>query len=65
MMATSWEYKLEELTFDATTVVERLNEESEEGWNLVTTVEVCGDNVKRSLLRLIFRREVTNATWDQ
>ena len=59
-MAPQWEYKQgqspgsEELT-------QYLNDESGEGWELVTVLG-GGDG---STDRLVFRREVTNPTWDQ
>ena len=39
-----------------------LNDESGEGWDLVTVI--AGDG-GASINRLVFRREVTNPTWAQ
>ncbi len=63
-MANQLEYKLEELSSDSGTLAKYLNEESAEGWDLVTVMEVDGD-VGHSLHKLIFRRELANPTWEQ
>jgi hypothetical protein len=57
-MATQWEYKLVESPATAG-ITQHLNEESAEGWDLVTVISADGVN------RLVFRHEVTNPTWDQ
>lgn len=63
-MPTQWEYKLEGLSGEARAITQRLDDESAEGWDLVTVLpaadEVGGDPTQR----LVFRREVTNPTWD-
>ncbi len=59
-MATQWEYKLEESP--TTDFAQFLNDESGEGWDLVTVI--AGDG-GASINRLVFRREVTNPTWAQ
>jgi hypothetical protein len=64
-MANQLEYKLEELSPDSATLAQYLNDESAEGWELVSVVEVDGDDVGRSLQHLVFRREQTNPTWEQ
>ncbi len=48
-MANQLEYKLEELSPDADTLAQYLNNESAEGWELVTVVEGDGDNIDRPL----------------
>jgi hypothetical protein len=64
-MANQLEYKLEELSPNADTLAQHLNDESAEGWELVSVVEVDGKDVGRSEHHLIFRREQTNPTWEQ
>jgi hypothetical protein len=64
-MANQLEYKLEELSPDSGTFAQYLNHESVEGWELVTVVEVDGDDIGHSVQRLVFRRELTNPTWEQ
>ena len=64
-MANQLEYKLETLSSDPGTLAKYLNEESAEGWDLVTVMEADGDNVGRSFHKLIFRRELANPTWEQ
>ena len=44
------------------TLVQHLDDESAEGWDLVTVIP--GDGAG-SHNRLVLRREVTNPTWDQ
>jgi hypothetical protein len=61
MMPAQCEYKLEESP-GTDELSQYLNDESEEGWDLVT---VIGGDGGRSVDRLVFRREVTNPTWDQ
>ncbi len=61
-MASQWEYRLEEMSPDAGSLIQHLNEESGEGWDLVTVI--AGDGAG-SANRLVFRREVTNPTWDE
>jgi hypothetical protein len=61
-MATQWEYKLEELGPEARTFAQELNDESGEGWELVTVVELGVDDVGRS--HAVFRRELANPTWE-
>jgi hypothetical protein len=63
-MASQWEYKLE-LTPNVETFAQQLNDQSEEGWELVTVVGFSDDDGGRSGQRVVFRREVTNPTWDQ
>ena len=63
-MPTQWEYKLEELSPEAATFAQHLNDENAEGWELVTGVAAGGDG-GGSLQHLVFRRELTNPTWDQ
>ncbi len=62
-MVNQWEYKLEELSLEADTFAQRLNDEGGEGWELVTVVELGADDVGRS--HLVFRRESTNPTWEE
>ena len=62
-MANQWEYKVEELAPEAGTFAQHLNDEGGEGWELVTAVELGADDVGRS--HLVFRRELTNPTWEQ
>lgn len=64
-MPKQLEYKLEELSPETATFAQYLNEESAEGWELVTVVEVDGDVVGQSRQRLVFRRELANPTWEQ
>ena len=61
-MANQWEYKVEELAPEAGTFAQHLNDEGGEGWELVTAVELGADDVGRS--HLVFRRELTNPTWE-
>lgn len=63
-MPTQWEYKLEELSSDVATVTQHLNDESADGWDLVTALPADSSSASSSQ-RLVFRREVTNPTWDQ
>jgi hypothetical protein len=60
-MATQWEYKLEESP-GTDEFAQYLNDESGEGWDLVTVIDGDGGG---SMNRLVFRREITNPTWDQ
>ena len=60
-MPTQWEYKLEESP-GADELAQYLNGESGEGWDLVTVIS--GDD-GGSTNRLVFRREMTNPTWDK
>ena len=60
-MGTHWEYKLKPLNPDVGTQVEMLRDEGAEGWELVTMVETEVDDGGR----LVFRRELSNPTWDQ
>jgi hypothetical protein len=62
-MATRWEYKVEQLACEPGTFAQFLNDESGEGWDLVTVVELGADDVGRS--HLVFRRESANPTWEQ
>ena len=59
-MATQWEYKLEQSPA-SDELTQYLNDESGEGWDLVNVMGGDGGSVDR----LVFRREVTNPTWDQ
>jgi hypothetical protein len=52
MMATQWEYKLENSP-ETNQLAQFLTNESEQGWDLVTVVTE----------HLVLRREVTNPTW--
>ncbi len=63
-MPTRWEYKAEELRPNAGALVQHLNDEDGEGWEFVTVAEVDGDD-GRSVQHLVFRRELTNPTWEQ
>jgi hypothetical protein len=60
-MATHWEYKLKPLSPDMGTPVEMRSDEDAEGWEPVTAVETEADDGGR----LVFRRELSNPTWDQ
>ncbi len=60
-MATQWEYKLADSP-RTDEFPQYLNDESAEGWDLVTVMSSDG---AVSMDRLIFRREITNPTWDQ
>jgi hypothetical protein len=62
---TQWEYKLEELGAGAAEVTQRLNDESAEGWDLVTVLPVMDGVEGSSFHRLVFRRKHTNPTWDE
>ena len=62
-MATQWEYKVDKLGPEAGTFAQYLNDEGEEGWELVTVVELGVDDVGRS--HAVFRRELTNPTWER
>ena len=64
-MATQWEYKLEEPVAETGAFAQLLNDEGQEGWELVTTVELGVDDVGRSMRNLVFRRELANPTWGQ
>lgn len=64
-MPTQWEYKLEDLSGEARAITQRLDDESVEGWDLVTVLPAADDVGTPSTERLVFRREVTNPTWDQ
>jgi hypothetical protein len=61
-VAGQWEYKLEVSSADTASLTKRLNEESADGWDLVTVFAVGGES---SPLRLVFRHELTNPTWNQ
>ena len=58
-MAAQREYKLEESP-GTNDLAQYLNGESGEGWDLVTVIGSDGG----SMNRLVFRREITNPTWD-
>jgi hypothetical protein len=60
-MATHWEYRLKALSPDEGTLAKMLGDEDAEGWELVTVVETQADDGGR----LVFRRELSNPTWDQ
>lgn len=60
-MATHWEYRLEESP-RTDGLAQYLNDESGESWDLVT---VIGGDGGGTMNRLVFRRDVTNPTWDQ
>jgi hypothetical protein len=59
-MATQWDYKLEESP-GTDELAQYLNDESGEGWDLVTVIGGDGGSINR----LVFRRELTNPTWEQ
>jgi len=63
-MSTHWEYKLEASTHELGALAGHLNDESAEGWELVTVIDADSDDAGRSLL-LIYRRELTNPTWEK
>ena len=54
-MASQWEYRLEEMSPDAGTVVQHLNDESAEGWDLVTVIAADGASSKNRLVLLDVR----------
>jgi hypothetical protein len=60
-MTTQWDYKLEDSRGKDETA-QYLNDQSAEGWDLVTVIRSDGGS---SMDRLVFRRETTNPTWDQ
>jgi hypothetical protein len=60
-MTTQWDYKLEERR-GSDEITRYLNDQSAEGWDLVTVISSDGGDSKD---RLVFRREITNPTWDQ
>jgi len=59
------EYKLEALNVDLDELSEYLNEQSSDGWELVTVLDGAGEDGHRSVYRLVFRRDLANPTWDQ
>jgi hypothetical protein len=61
-MPAHLEYKLEALSLEVDKLADYLNEQSKNGWEFVTVLEVQAGG---SMHRLIFRRELTNPTWDQ
>ena len=63
LVATQWEYKVEELGPEACTFAQYRNVEGGEGWELVTVVELGIDDVGRS--HAVFRRELANPTWER
>ena len=63
-MATRWEYKLKVSTVGVDALTQHLTDEGAEGWEIVTAVNADSDDTGPSV-HLIFRRDVTNPTWDQ
>ena len=65
-MPSQWEFKIQELGPEPDAFAQQLNDEGAEGWTLVTVVHFGGgDDNGRSMQRVVFRRELTNPTWDQ
>ena len=62
-MATQWEYKVEGPVPEAGAFAQLLNDEGQEGWELVTAVDLGVDEVGRSMQNLVFRRDLANPTW--
>ena len=62
-MATQWEHKVEAPVPERGAFAQLLSHESQEGWELVTAVELGVDDAGRSLQNLVFRRELANPTW--
>ena len=54
-----------ELVPEADVFAQLLNDEGQEGWELVTVVELGVDDGGRSMQNLVFRREEANPTWGQ